>query len=36
VEILSGLDPAEPLVANPSDSLREGVVVKVQAQHSKS
>jgi hypothetical protein len=36
VEILSGLDPAEPLVANPSGSLREGVVVKVQAQHSKS
>ena len=36
VEILSGLDPAEPLVANPSDSLREGVEVKVQAQPSKS
>jgi RND family efflux transporter MFP subunit len=36
VEILSGLDPAEPLVANPTDSLREGVVVKVQAQPSKS
>jgi RND family efflux transporter MFP subunit len=36
VEILSGLDPAEPLVANPSDSLREGVEVKAQAQPSKS
>jgi RND family efflux transporter MFP subunit len=36
VEILSGLDPAEPLVANPSDSLREGIEVKVQAQLSKS
>jgi RND family efflux transporter MFP subunit len=36
VEILSGLDPAEPLVANPSDALREGVEVKVQAQPSKS
>ena len=32
----TGLDPAEPLVANPTDSLREGVVVKVQAQPSKS
>jgi multidrug efflux pump subunit AcrA (membrane-fusion protein) len=36
VEILSGLDPGEPLMANPSDSLREGVEVKVQAQPSKS
>jgi len=36
VEILSGLDPAEPLVANPSGSLHEGVEVKVQAQLSKS
>jgi RND family efflux transporter MFP subunit len=36
VEILSGLDPSEPLVANPSDSLLEGVEVKVQAQPSKS
>jgi RND family efflux transporter MFP subunit len=36
VEILSGLDPAEPLVANPSDSLRDGVEVKVQAQPSTS
>ena len=36
VEILSGLDPAEPLVANPGDSLRDGVEVKVQAQPSKS
>jgi membrane fusion protein (multidrug efflux system) len=35
VEIVSGLDPAEPLVANPSGSLREGVEVKVQAQPSK-
>jgi RND family efflux transporter MFP subunit len=36
VEILSGLDPAEPLVANPSGSLRDGVEVKVQAQSSKN
>jgi multidrug efflux pump subunit AcrA (membrane-fusion protein) len=36
VEILSGLNPAEPLVANPSGSLHEGVEVKVQAQPSKS
>jgi RND family efflux transporter MFP subunit len=35
VEIVSGLDPAEPLVANPSGSLRDGVEVKVQAQPSK-
>jgi len=35
VEILSGLDPAEPLVANPSGSLRDGVEVKAQAQPSK-
>jgi RND family efflux transporter MFP subunit len=32
VEILSGLDPAEPLVANPSGSLRDGAEVKVQPQ----
>jgi hypothetical protein len=32
VEILSGLDPAEPLVANPSGSLHEGAEVKVQPQ----
>ena len=36
VEILSGLNPAEPLVANPSGSLHEGVEVKVQPQPSKS
>jgi len=36
VEILSGLNPAEPLVANASGSLHEGVEVKVQAQPSKS
>jgi RND family efflux transporter MFP subunit len=36
VEILSGLNPAEPLVANPSGSLRDGAEVKVQAQPSKS
>jgi multidrug efflux pump subunit AcrA (membrane-fusion protein) len=32
VEILSGLDPAKPLVANPSGSLRDGSEVKVQSQ----
>jgi len=32
VEILSGIDPAEPLVANPTDTLRDGVEVKVQPQ----
>jgi RND family efflux transporter MFP subunit len=32
VEILSGLNPTEPLVANPSGSLREGAEVKVQPQ----
>ena len=32
VEILSGLNPAEPLVANPSGSLREGEEVKAQPQ----
>jgi RND family efflux transporter MFP subunit len=36
VEILSGLNPAEPLVANPSGSLHDGAEVKVQAQPSKS
>jgi RND family efflux transporter MFP subunit len=36
VEVLSGLNPAELLVANPSGSLHEGVEVKVQAQPSKS
>jgi hypothetical protein len=35
VEILSGLNPTEPLVANPSGSLHEGVEVKVQAQPAK-
>ncbi len=35
VEILSGLDPAEPLVANPSGSLHEGVEVKTQTQPSR-
>ena len=32
VEILSGINPAEPLVANPSGSLREGEEVKAQPQ----
>jgi RND family efflux transporter MFP subunit len=32
VEILSGLNPTEPLVANPSGSLRDGAEVKVQPQ----
>ncbi len=32
VEILSGLDPSEPLVANPGGSLRDGADVKVQPQ----
>jgi RND family efflux transporter MFP subunit len=32
VEILSGLNPAEPLVANPSGSLREGEEVKAKPQ----
>jgi hypothetical protein len=32
VEILSGLNPAEMLVANPSGSLREGEEVKSQPQ----
>jgi membrane fusion protein, multidrug efflux system len=35
VEIVSGLNPTEPLVANPTDALREGSEVKVQAQPSK-
>src|ERR1700730_7531852 len=30
VEIVSGLNPAEPLVANPNDALRDGLEVKVQ------
>jgi multidrug efflux pump subunit AcrA (membrane-fusion protein) len=32
VEILSGLNPTEPLVANPNDALHDGAEVKVQAQ----
>jgi hypothetical protein len=32
VEILSRLDPSEPLVANPGGSLRDGADVKVQPQ----
>jgi multidrug efflux pump subunit AcrB len=32
VEILSGVDAAEPVVANPNDALREGLEVKVQTQ----
>jgi RND family efflux transporter MFP subunit len=32
VEILSGLNPTEPLVANPSGSLRDGAEVKIQPQ----
>ena len=36
VEIVSGLNPTEPLVANPSDALRDGVEVKVQTQPAKS
>ena len=35
VEIASGLDPAESLVANPTDALRDGAEVKVQPQPSK-
>jgi membrane fusion protein, multidrug efflux system len=36
VEILSGLDSGELLVANPSDAFREGAVVKVQTQPPRS
>jgi membrane fusion protein, multidrug efflux system len=36
VEILSGLDAGDSLVANPSDALREGAEVKVQTQPSKN
>jgi RND family efflux transporter MFP subunit len=36
VEILSGLDAGDSLVANPSDGLREGLEVKVQRESSKS
>ena len=35
VEIVSGLNPTESLVANPTDALRDGTEVKVQAQPSK-
>jgi membrane fusion protein, multidrug efflux system len=35
VEILSGLDADDSLVANPNDALREGLEVKVQGQPSK-
>jgi len=35
VEIASGLDPAESLVANPTDALRDGTEVKIQTQPSK-
>ncbi len=35
VEILSGVDAAEPVVANPTDALRDGAEVKVQTQPSK-
>jgi RND family efflux transporter MFP subunit len=35
VEIASGLDPSESIVANPTDSLHDGAEVKVQAQASK-
>ena len=36
VEILSRRNPTEPLVANPSGSLRDGIEVKVQTQSSKN
>jgi RND family efflux transporter MFP subunit len=35
VEIVSGLNPTESLVANPTDALRDGSEVRVQAQPSK-
>ena len=35
VEILSGVDAAEPVVANPTDALRDGAEVKIQTQPSK-
>jgi multidrug efflux pump subunit AcrA (membrane-fusion protein) len=34
VEIVSGLAPNESVVANPTDALRDGTEVKVQAQAS--
>ena len=36
VEILSGLDAGDSLVANPSDELREGLEVKVQTESSEN
>jgi membrane fusion protein, multidrug efflux system len=36
VEILSGLDPGDSLVANPSGELREGLEVKVERESSKN
>jgi membrane fusion protein, multidrug efflux system len=35
VEVASGLNPSESLVANPTDALRDGTEVKVQTQSSK-
>jgi multidrug efflux pump subunit AcrA (membrane-fusion protein) len=35
VEIVSGLNPTESLVANPTDALRDGTEARVQAQPSK-
>jgi membrane fusion protein (multidrug efflux system) len=35
VEVVSGLDPSESLVANPTDALREGTEVNIQTQPSK-
>jgi membrane fusion protein, multidrug efflux system len=36
VEVASGLDPGELLVANPTDALRDGTEVNVQTQSSKN
>jgi multidrug efflux pump subunit AcrA (membrane-fusion protein) len=36
VEVASGLDPGESLVANPTDALRDGTEVNVQTQSSKN
>jgi membrane fusion protein, multidrug efflux system len=36
VEVASGLDPGESLVANPTDSLRDGTEVNIQTQSSKN
>jgi multidrug efflux pump subunit AcrA (membrane-fusion protein) len=35
VEIVSGLNASEPLVANPTDALRDGVEIKMQTHSSK-